>query len=574
MAKINLAQQLATTLEQAGIKRIWGLTGDSLNGLTDALRTMESIEWMHVRHEEVAAFAAGAEAAATGELTVCAGSCGPGNLHLINGLFDCHRNHVPVLAIAAQIPSTEIGLNYFQETHPQELFKECSHFIELVTSPEQMPHVLHRAMRSAILNRGVAVVVIPGDVSLLEVEDKLKPWPALHAPRTLPAEQDLLRLSEILQSSQKTTLLCGSGCAGAHDQVVALADALGAPVVHALRGKEYVEWDNPFDVGMTGLIGFSSGYHAMLDCDTLIMLGTDFPYRQFYPTDAKIIQVDRDPQALGRRTTLDLGICADVSETIAALLPRLTRKADRSFLETSLKHYEKARQGLDDLAQPSKANRPIHPQYVARLLSELADDDAIFTADVGSPTVWAARYLKMNGKRRLIGSFNHGSMANAMPQAIGAQAAFPGRQVISMSGDGGFAMLMGDFISLAQLKLPVKVVVFDNSSLGFVAMEMKAAGYLDAGTELKNPDFAAMSNAMGILGIRVEQSEDLEPALLRALAHDGPVLVDVVTATQELVMPPTIKLEQAKGFSLYMLKAVMSGRGDEVIELARTNWLR
>ncbi len=574
MAKINLAQQLATTLEQAGIKRIWGLTGDSLNGLTDALRTMDSIEWMHVRHEEVAAFAAGAEAAATGELTVCAGSCGPGNLHLINGLFDCHRNHVPVLAIAAQIPSTEIGLNYFQETHPQELFKECSHFVELVSNPEQMPQVLHRAMRAAILNRGVAVVVIPGDVSLLEVENKLKPWPALHTPRTLPAEQDLQRLTDILEHSQKVTLLCGSGCAGAHDQVVALADALGAPVVHALRGKEHVEWDNPFDVGMTGLIGFSSGYHAMLDCDTLIMLGTDFPYRQFYPTDAQIIQIDRNPQALGRRATLDLGICADVSETIAALLPRLTRKTDRSFLDTSLKHYEKARQGLDDLAQPSKANRPIHPQYVARLLSELADDDAIFTADVGSPTVWAARYLKMNGKRRLIGSFNHGSMANAMPQAIGAQAAFPGRQVISMSGDGGFAMLMGDFISLAQLKLPVKVIVFDNSSLGFVAMEMKAAGYLDAGTELKNPDFAAMSNAMGILGIRVEQSEDLEPALRRALEHDGPVLVDVITATQELVMPPTIKLEQAKGFSLYMLKAVMSGRGDEVIELARTNWLR
>ncbi|MBN2977694.1 ubiquinone-dependent pyruvate dehydrogenase [Pseudomonas lactucae] len=574
MAKINLAQQLATTLEQAGIKRIWGLTGDSLNGLTDALRSMDRIEWMHVRHEEVAAFAAGAEAAATGELTVCAGSCGPGNLHLINGLFDCHRNHVPVLAIAAQIPSSEIGLNYFQETHPQELFKECSHFIELVSNPEQMPQVLHRAMRSAILNRGVAVVVIPGDVSLLEVEDKLKPWPTLHAPRTLPAEADLVQLSEILSGSEKVTLLCGSGCAGAHAQVVALADTLGAPVVHALRGKEHVEWDNPFDVGMTGLIGFSSGYHAMLNCDTLIMLGTDFPYRQFYPTDAKIIQIDRDPQALGRRATLDLGIAADVSETLDALLPRLTRQSDRSFLDTSLKHYEKARQGLDDLAQPSKANRPIHPQYVARLLSELADDDAIFTADVGSPTVWAARYLKMNGKRRLIGSFNHGSMANAMPQAIGAQAAFPGRQVISMSGDGGFAMLMGDFISLAQLKLPVKVIVFDNSSLGFVAMEMKAAGYLDTGTELKNPDFAAMSNAMGILGIRVEQSEDLEPALRRALAHDGPVLVDVVTATQELVMPPSIKLEQAKGFSLYMLKAVMSGRGDEVIELARTNWLR
>ena len=347
MAKLNMAQQLASTLEQAGIKRIWGLTGDSLNGLTDALRSMDSIEWMHVRHEEVAAFAAGAEAAVTGELTVCAGSCGPGNLHLINGLFDCHRNRVPVLAIAAQIPSSEIGLNYFQETHPQELFKECSHFIELVSNPAQMPQVLHRAMRSAILNRGVAVVVIPGDVSLLEVEQKPAAWPTLQQPRILPTDVDLQRLTELLQDSHKVTLLCGSGCAGAHDQVVALADALGAPVVHALRGKEHVAWDNPFDVGMTGLIGFSSGYHAMLGCDTLVMLGTDFPYRQFFPSDAKIVQVDRDPQALGRRATLSLGIAADVGETLTALLPRLTRKTDRRFLDDALKAYDKARQGLD-----------------------------------------------------------------------------------------------------------------------------------------------------------------------------------------------------------------------------------
>lgn len=574
MAKITLAQLLATTLEQAGVKRIWGLTGDSLNGLTEALRTMDSIEWMHVRHEEVAAFAAGADAAVTGELAVCAGSCGPGNLHLINGLFDCHRNHVPVLAIAAQIPSSEVGLNYFQETHPQELFKECSHFVELVSNPAQMPQVLHRAMRSAILNRGVAVVVIPGDVALQEVDDAFKPWPALAQPRILAAPHDLDRLVELLSQSKAVTLMCGAGCAGAHDQVVALADGLGAPVVHALRGKEHVEWDNPFDVGMTGLIGFSSGYHAMLNCDTLVMLGTDFPYRQFYPTNATIIQIDHDPQALGRRTALDLGIIADVSETLAALLPRLPYRADRSFLESSLKHYAKARQGLDDLAQPSAQGRPIHPQYLTRLLSELADEDAIFTADVGTPTVWAARYLKMNGQRRLLGSFNHGSMANAMPQAIGAQAAFPDRQVISLSGDGGFSMLMGDFISLAQLRLPVKIIVYDNASLGFVAMEMKSSGLLDTGTDLHNPDFAAMANAMGILGIRVEASEDLDAALRRALAHDGPVLVDVVTATQELAMPPTIKLEQAKGFSLYMLKAVMSGRGDEVIELARTNLFR
>ena len=574
MAKITIAQQLATTLEQAGVQRIWGVTGDSLNGLNDALRKMETIDWMHVRHEETAAFAAGAEAAATGKLAVCAGSCGPGNLHLINGLYDCHRNHVPVLAIAAHIPSSEIGLSYFQETHPQELFKECSHFVELVSNPAQMPEVLHRAMRAAILQRGVAVIVIPGDVALLEVDAGKTAWPVLNPPRLMPSEQDINRLATLLADSKAVTLMCGSGCAGYHDEVVALADTLGAPVVHALRGKEHVEWDNPFDVGMTGLIGFSSGYHAMLNCDTLILLGTDFPYRQFYPTNARIVQVDINPQALGRRTALDLGIAADVGETIRELLPRLKRRTDRHFLEDSLKHYAKAREGLDDLAKPSQPGRPIHPQYLTQVLSELADEDAIFTADVGTPTVWAARYLKMNGKRRLIGSFNHGSMANAMPQAIGAQAAYPTRQVISMSGDGGFAMLMGDFISLAQLGLPVKVVVYDNATLGFVAMEMKASGYLDTGTQLQNPDFAAMANAMGVKGIRVDSAEQLEPALREALAHDGPVLVDVVTATQELAMPPAIKLEQAKGFSLYLLRAVMNGRGDEVLELARTNLLR
>ena len=574
MAKITIAQQLATTLEQAGVQRIWGVTGDSLNGLNDALRKMETIDWMHVRHEETAAFAAGAEAAATGKLAVCAGSCGPGNLHLINGLYDCHRNHVPVLAIAAHIPSSEIGLSYFQETHPQELFKECSHFVELVSNPAQMPEVLHRAMRAAILQRGVAVIVIPGDVALLEVDAGKTAWPVLNPPRLMPSEQDINRLATLLADSKAVTLMCGSGCAGYHDEVVALADMLSAPVVHALRGKEHVEWDNPFDVGMTGLIGFSSGYHAMLNCDTLILLGTDFPYRQFYPTNARIVQVDINPQALGRRTALDLGIAADVGETIRELLPQLKRRTDRHFLKDSLKHYAKAREGLDDLAKPSQPGRPIHPQYLTQVLSELADEDAIFTADVGTPTVWAARYLKMNGKRRLIGSFNHGSMANAMPQAIGAQAAYPTRQVISLSGDGGFAMLMGDFISLAQLGLPVKVVVYDNATLGFVAMEMKASGYLDSGTQLQNPDFAAMANAMGVKGIRVDSAEQLEPALREALAHDGPVLVDVVTATQELAMPPAIKLEQAKGFSLYLLRAVMNGRGDEVLELARTNLLR
>ena len=575
MPNPTVADLLAQTLAKAGVKRIWGVTGDSLNGLNDSLRRLGAIDWMHVRHEEVAAFAAGAEASLTGELGVCAGSCGPGNLHLINCLFDCHRNRAPVLAIAAHIPSSEIGLGYFQETHPQDLFKECSHFVELVSSPAQMPEVLHRAIRSAIGNRGVAVVVLPGDVALATAPVAAPTaWPGLSEPRLLPSEADLNRLAELLGTSQAVTLLCGSGCAGAHDEVVALADRLGAPVVHALRGKEHVEWNNPYDVGMTGFIGFSSGYHAMLSCDTLLMLGTDFPYRPFYPTKAKVVQIDRDPAALGRRVQLDLGIVGDVTETVRALLTRLDRKADRRFVDAARAHYVKARRGLDDLATPSAPGRAIHPQYLTRLVSELAAPDAIFTADVGTPTVWAARYLAMNGKRRLVGSFNHGSMANALPQAIGAQAAFPNRQVVSLSGDGGYSMLMGDFISLSQLDLPVKVVVYDNGTLGFVAMEMKAGGYLDTGTDLKNPNFAAMAEAMGIKGLRVEQSSELEGALKEAFAHKGPVLVDVVTAKQELVMPPKIQLEQAKGFSLYMLKAIINGRGDEIVELAQTNLRR
>ncbi|EDX81028.1 Thiamine pyrophosphate enzyme, central domain family [Brevundimonas sp. BAL3] len=572
LMSMTVADLLAKTLASAGVSRIWGVTGDSLNGLNDSLRRFDQIEWMHVRHEETAAFAAGAEAAITGKLAVCAGSCGPGNLHLINGLFDCHRNRTPVLAIAAHIPSSEIGLGYFQETHPQELFRECSDFCELVSNPAQMPGVLARALNTAVGKGGVAVIVLPGDVALAPASEGASPdWTPPGKPRITPAVADVARAAELLNGAEKVAILAGSGCAGAHDQVLALAEALQAPVVHALRGKEYVEWDNPFDVGMTGLIGFSSGYHAMMNCDALVMLGTDFPYRNFYPSDARIIQIDHDPSSLGKRAHLAQGVVGDVAETVAALLPQL--KPDRSprFLEAARKHYQSARAGLDDLARPSAKGRPIHPQYLAEVVSRLASDDAIFTADVGTPTVWAARYLKMNGRRRLLGSFNHGSMANAMLQGIGAQAAAPGRQVISLSGDGGFTMMMGDFISLSQLDLPLKVIVFNNGSLGFVAMEMKAGGFLDTGTDLKNPDFAAMATAMGIKGFRVEDSDQLEDVVAQALAHPGPVLIDVVTAGQELVIPPKIKLEQAKGFSLFMLKAIMNGRGDEVIELARTN---
>ena len=568
----TIADHLAQTLAAAGVERIWGVTGDSLNGLSDSLDRMDSIRWMHTRHEEVAAFAAGADAAATGRLAVCAGSCGPGNLHLINGLFDCHRNHVPVLAIAAHIPSTEIGLGYFQETHPTELFKECSHFVELVTSREQFSRVLERAMRTAINERGVAVIVLPGDIALGDAPSESPSWVDAEPPAIIPVARDLDRLAALLNQSSAVTLLCGSGCANAHDEVVALADKLGAPVVHALRGKQYIEHDNPFDVGMTGFIGFSSGYHAMMSCDTLLMLGTDFPYRNFYPGRAKIVQIDIRGDALGKRTPLALGLVGGVRETLTSVLPLLERKTDRHFLDTTRKHYVLARKGLDDLARPSPPGRPIHPHYLTRLIDEIAEKDAVFTADVGTPTLWAARYLTMNGKRSLHGSFNHGSMANAMPQALGAQAADPGRQVISLSGDGGLSMLLGDLLSARQLDLPIKVVVYNNSSLGFVAMEMKAGGYLDTGTDLSATDFAAIAAAAGIYSIRVEQSEDLPDALRRAFARPGPALIDVVTAKHEIALPPKVRWAQAKGFSLYMLRAVLNGRADEVVELAHTHF--
>ena len=570
----TVADILVETLQALGVERIYGVVGDSLNGITDSIQRKKKIQWIHTRHEESAAFAAGAEAQLTGELAVCAGSCGPGNLHLINGLFDAHRSHAPVLAIAAHIPTQEIGSNYFQETHPQILFKECSTFCEFVSSPDQMPHMLGMAIQAAIANRGVAVLIISGDIALAEaINQNPISWPRRPNPIVIPNNDELHKMAQMLEKG-RVTVLCGSGCAGAHPELMQLCDALKAPMVHALRGKEHVEYDNPYDVGMTGFIGFSSGYYAMEDCETLLMLGTNFPYRQFYPHHARVIQVDLSGEAIGRRCAVDLGVVGDVKETLGALLPLLKKRTDNAFLEKAVQHYHKAREKLDDLAKESNRPNLIHPQYVAKCVSEIADEDAIFSCDVGTATIWAARYLKMNGKRRLLGSFNHGSMANALSQAIGAQAAFPNRQAVAMCGDGGFTMLMGDFITLAQMGLPVKVVIFNNGTLGFVELEMKAGGFLNFGTDLKNPDFAAMSNAMGIYGKRVEHSNELEEALHSAFSHKGPALVDVVTNRMELAMPPEISAEQIKGFSLYMSRAIIDGRGAEVIELVKSNLWR
>jgi pyruvate dehydrogenase (quinone) len=568
----SVSDVFVETLVAAGVKRVYGVVGDSLNGITDVIRKNKDIDWLHVRHEEVAAFAAGADAQVTGQLAVCAGSCGPGNLHLINGLYDCHRSRVPVLAIAAHVPSGEIGSGYFQETHPEHLFKECSHYCELVSQAEQMPRVLGIAMRTAIAKRGVAVVILPGDVAL---RDCAAPALSLgldeRESSMVPPAAVLEKAAAILNSARKVAILGGAGCAGAHAELIAVAERLKAPIVHAMRGKEFIEHDNPYDVGMTGLLGFSSGYHTMMDCDALLMLGTDFPYQQFYPKGAKVVQVDLRGEQIGRRTPVDLGLVGHVRETLQALTPLLAGKTDRAYLDRCLDHYARTRKDLDDLATGEPGRTPIHPQYVAKMISELASDDAIVACDVGTPTVWAARYLRMNGRRRLLGSFVHGSMANALPQAIGVQAALPERQVISLSGDGGIAMLLGDLLTLRQLKLPVKVVVFNNSTLGFVELEMKAAGWLPYGTDLVNPDFAKLAESAGIRGIRVEDPKDLRPALTTAFAHKGPSLVDVVVNRQELSMPPTITAEQAVGFSLYMIRAVLSGRGDEVIDLAKTN---
>jgi pyruvate dehydrogenase (quinone) len=571
----NVADTIVEIIKDAGVERVYGLPGDSLNGFTDAIRTSDGVAWQHVRHEEAAAFAAAAEAALTGELAVCAGSCGPGNLHLINGLFDANRSRVPVLAIAAQIPGAEIGSNYFQETHPQDLFRECSVYTELVSMPEQLPRVLEIAMRTAVEKRGVAVVVIPGEIFLAESAGRRKSAPIRAAQSVVrPRDTELRQAAEILNAAKKVTILGGAGTEGAHERVLAIAERLKAPVVHALRGKEFLEYDNPYDVGMTGLLGFSSGYRAMESCDALLMLGTDFPYQQFYPSKAKIVQVDVRGDQLGRRTPIDLGLVGDVGDTVDALLPLLDDHTNRKHLDSALKHYARTRKGLDDLADNDRNREPIHPQYVARLVSELASEDAVFIPDVGSPVVWAARYLAMNGRRRLIGSFSHGTMANAVPHAIGAQSAFPGRQVIALSGDGGLAMLLGELLTVRQNKLPVKIVVFNNSSLNFVEVEMKAAGFVNFGTQLDNPSFADVANAMGIHGQRVEKPDDLEGALRTAFDHDGPALVDVVTAQQELSIPPAITAQQVKGFTLYAIRTILSGRGDELVDLADTNVFR
>ncbi|WP_405677937.1 pyruvate dehydrogenase [Streptomyces sp. NBC_00048] len=573
MAKQNVAQQLVDILVRAGVRRMYGVVGDSLNPVVDAIRRSGDIDWIQVRHEETAAFAAGAEAQITGRLAACAGSCGPGNLHLINGLYDAHRSMAPVLALASHIPSSEIGLGYFQETHPDRLFTECSHYSELISNPRQMPRVLQTAIQHAIGRSGVGVVALPGDIAAEPAPEKTVEHALVTArPSVRPGDGEIEKLVRLVDEADKVTLFCGSGTAGAHAEVMEFAGRVKAPIGHALRGKEWIQYDNPYDVGMSGLLGYGAAYEATHECDLLILLGTDFPYNAFLPDDVKIVQVDIRPEHLGRRSQLDLAVWGDVRETLRALNTRVKAKTDRRFLDRMLKKHADALEGVvKAYTRKVEKHTPIHPEYVASVLDELADDDAVFTVDTGMCNVWAARYLSPNGKRRIIGSFSHGSMANALPQAIGAQFTDRNRQVVSLSGDGGFSMLMGDFLTLVQYDLPVKVLLFNNSSLGMVELEMLVSGLPSYGTTNKNPDFAAIARAAGAYGVRVEKPKQLTGALKDAFKHRGPALVDVVTDPNALSIPPRISAEMVTGFALSASKIVLDGGVGRMIQMARSN---
>ncbi|MBE9376083.1 pyruvate dehydrogenase [Saccharopolyspora sp. HNM0983] len=568
----TVADQFIEVLVQAGVRRVYGIVGDSLNPVVDAIRRREGIEWVHVRHEETAAFAAAAEAQLTGRLAVCAGSCGPGNLHLINGLFDAHRSGAPVLALASQIPSEQIGTGFFQETHPERLFNECSHLCEVVSQPGQMPRLLRTAIQTAAGRRGVSVLVMPGDVAEREAAHPTGTGVLdCEPPVVVPSEVQVDALAAELDAAQRPMLFCGAGTRGAHREVMQLAEKLNAPVGHALRGKEWIQYDNPYDVGMSGLLGYGACYEATQRADLLVLLGTDFPYDNFLP-QANTVQVDIEPAHLGRRTVLDLAVQGDVGETIRAVLPRLTGNADRSFLDRMLtEHAGQLERVVEAYTGNVDKQVPIHPEYVADVLDDEAADDAVFTVDTGMCNVWAARYITPNGRRRMFGSFVHGSMANALPHAIGAQIADGDRQVVAMAGDGGVSMLLGDLLTLRTHGLPVKLIVFNNSSLGMVKLEMLVDGMPDFGTDHQHVNYSAIAAAAGIHAVRVEQPGDVRAGIADVLAHPGPAVLDVVTDPNALSIPPRITGTQMKGFALAVSRTVLSGGVGKMVQLARSN---
>jgi len=571
MAKRKVADIIVDTLAAAGVKRCYGVVGDTLNHVTDAIRRSE-IAWVHMRHEEAGAFAAGAEAYMTGGLTACAGSCGPGSLHFINGLFESHRNRAPVILIASQVNSDELGIDFPQEVDFLPIYQSCSVFCEQLNNPHEARRLTTLAAQAALTKRGVAVLVVPGDISAIEVEEG--PAYRVHAPKPVvrPSDEELDRIAAVLNAGGDIAVYAGAGCEGARAQVVRLCERLKAPMAHTSRAKDFVEAENPFNVGMTGIFGAKAGHHAVTQCDTLVLLGCDFAWRQFYPKKAKVIQIDMDPTHLGRRHPVDIGVVGDIGATLDALLPRLEPREDRAFLDARLADHEAV---LKDRAHQERAgkNGLIHPQQLTRLIDRYADDDAMFTADGGSPMVWCLRHTRATGARRTLVSLLHGTMANAMPQALGLKKAFPERQVISLSGDGGLAMLLGDLLTAVQEKIPIKVVVYDNGSLGFVELEMKVEGLLNAYTDLENPDFAKLAEVIGFAAWRVERNEDLEAAVMAFLAHPGPALLDVKVNRVELVMPPEVSAAQVLGTALYSAKAILAGRAGDVADLVESNLL-
>ena len=573
MSSLEVSDYLVERLIAFGVERIYAVVGDSLNPVTDAVRRSEGgLGWVHVRHEEAGAFAAGAEAQLTGRLAVCAGSAGPGNLHLINGLYDAHGSGAPVLAIASHIETVEIGSEFHQETHPERLFQECSHWCELVSTAEALPRALHIAVQTAVAKGGVSVLVLPGDVAGATLpDDGWRSHVAVTRPIMRPADVELQAFAELLGASARPMLFCGAGAGEARELVLELAGRIKAPVGYSFRGKDHFQDGNDFDAGMSGLLGFGAAYEAMHETDLLVLLGTDFPYREFLPDGTKVVQLDSRGERLGRRVPLELGLVGDVAETLRALLPLVAEKEDASFLDAQRQRHAREVEKLQVYVDHVSEQHPIHPEYVAATIDRLAADDAIFTVDTGMTTVWGARYLHASGGRRIVGSFKHGSMANALPQAIGAQLAEPGRQVISMSGDGGLTMLLGDLLTLAQEQLPIKLVVFNNGVLGMVRLEMQVAGFPDFQTDLRDVDFSGLAESVGIRGIRIERHDEVEAGLREAFAADGPVLCDVCTDPDALSLPPHISFDQVKGFATTAIKKSLSGQIDEVWEQAKTN---
>ncbi|GAA4328589.1 thiamine pyrophosphate-binding protein [Mucilaginibacter gynuensis] len=571
MAK-KVADQLVEMLVNAGIKRIYAVTGDSLNEVNDAVRREGSIQWVHVRHEEVGAYAAAAEAELNG-LACCAGSSGPGHVHLINGLYDAHRSGAPVIAIASTCATFEFGTDYFQETNTIKLFADCSHYNQIATTPKQVPRMLQNAIQTALHRKGVAVLGLPGDVSAMDAEEGMTAVQNFNPVAVIkPSVADLELMASALNQHQKITIFCGIGAAGSHDEVVALAQKLNATVAYSFRAKMDIQYDNPNEVGMTGLLGLPSAYHSMHESDLLLLLGTDFPYTNFIPKDCTIIQLDIKPERIGRRAMVDIGLCGTVKDTLTDLLPLIEQKTDDSFLKTQLDFYAEVKNKMQTYVYDSGEKDKIHPEYVSHLIDELADDDTIFTVDTGMSCVWGARYINATGRRKMIGSFNHGSMANAMPQAIGAALSNPGRQVIALCGDGGISMLLGDLATIVQYKLPIKLIVFNNRSLGMVKLEMEVAGLPDWQTDMYNPDFALVAQAMGIRGYTVDDPAQVQSALKEAFAFEGPALINIMTDPNALAMPPKVEFEQVKGMAISMTKLMLNGRMDEVIDTMKSNY--